>query len=308
MKENSIENRTICKYCGSSAVTKYGRYKDVQRYRCKACLRKFKGDTAGFHMKIPAEYIDRALNMYYAVISVSSIQETIKKEGNIKISRSMIYRWIKRYTDATDSYFKSFKPQVSGTWIVKERSLELDALKKVNVWDVLDAGTRFLLASRALPGNDSGDLETVLQEAVERSGKTPEEVILDTENPQIIDAPDLLPAHSRGLPVIRINNPEIPALLKDRHNTISAILIAPEYNNTPELLTRFEAVIDQINIPRPFRTLASFAGFIKGWSVYYNYFKPHNFLAGKTPAEQARINYSVKNWISNQSARNSGQV
>jgi len=37
-------NDRVCKHCGSKAVVKYGTYKGVQRYYCKRCRRKFKGD------------------------------------------------------------------------------------------------------------------------------------------------------------------------------------------------------------------------------------------------------------------------
>lgn len=33
-----------------------------------------------------------------------------------------------------------------------------------------------------------------------------------------------------------------------------------------------------------------------GYLVYYNYFKPHEALNGKTPAEVAKVDYRIKNW------------
>ena len=51
-----------CKYCGAEGVVKYGSYKGVQRYFCKVCQRKFKGDDALFHMKVSPEYISSALS------------------------------------------------------------------------------------------------------------------------------------------------------------------------------------------------------------------------------------------------------
>ena len=36
-----MENEIICKFCGSTHVRKYGKYKGVQRYWCKSCKRKF---------------------------------------------------------------------------------------------------------------------------------------------------------------------------------------------------------------------------------------------------------------------------
>ena len=51
-----------CRHCGSEAVVKYGTYKGVQRYWCKACNRKFKADDTTFHMKTPANQVTSALN------------------------------------------------------------------------------------------------------------------------------------------------------------------------------------------------------------------------------------------------------
>lgn len=48
--ETTIREIT-CKNCGSTAVVKFGSYKGVQRYFCKACKRKFKADDDVFHMR-----------------------------------------------------------------------------------------------------------------------------------------------------------------------------------------------------------------------------------------------------------------
>jgi hypothetical protein len=47
---------------------------------------------------------------------------------------------------------------------------------------------------------------------------------------------------------------------------------------------------------RAFRDVETLIQFTDGWLVYYNYFRPHDSLEGKTPAEEAHVNYSVKNW------------
>jgi len=290
-----MENPIICKNCGSAAVIKYGRYKTVQRYLCKACLRKFKADTAGFHMKVPSEYVNRVLNMYYDVISIPTILETLKSEQNIYISKSMIYRWIKRYTDSADAYFKHFHPEVGGAWIVKERTLELDGPRMVWIYDVLDSSTRFLLSSQVSAGGRMGKLELILKAAVERSSRVPEELILDVEN-----------SNSGGIGQLSISTfNEMPDRAAFRGNlgrfynqgiSESAVLITYDSSYTPELSVRFDAQIGHTIVPRPFKSLDSFISFIKGWSVYYNYYKPHSLLSGRTPAEQAQINHIIKNW------------
>jgi hypothetical protein len=47
---------------------------------------------------------------------------------------------------------------------------------------------------------------------------------------------------------------------------------------------------------RAFRDVETLIQFTDGWLVYYNYFRSHTSLDGKTPAEEANVNYSVKNW------------
>ena len=56
-----MENNITCKYCGAEAIVKYGTYNGVQRYWCKVCKRKFKGDDTLFHMKVSPEFISSAL-------------------------------------------------------------------------------------------------------------------------------------------------------------------------------------------------------------------------------------------------------
>jgi transposase InsO family protein len=35
---------------------------------------------------------------------------------------------------------------------------------------------------------------------------------------------------------------------------------------------------------------------LDGWLIHYNYFRPHEGLRGKTPAEAAEIRFPYKSW------------
>ena len=48
MQETQLQSNPSCKYCGGNAIVKFGTYKDVQRYWCKVCQRKFKGDDTTY--------------------------------------------------------------------------------------------------------------------------------------------------------------------------------------------------------------------------------------------------------------------
>lgn len=36
---------------------------------------------------------------------------------------------------------------------------------------------------------------------------------------------------------------------------------------------------------------------LDGWLVYYNFFRPHESLGDKTPAEKAGLDFPLKNWL-----------
>jgi len=56
MTIEEVTTKTVtCKNCGSTACVKFGSYKGVQRYWCKSCNRKFKGDDDSFHEKVSLE-------------------------------------------------------------------------------------------------------------------------------------------------------------------------------------------------------------------------------------------------------------
>ena len=48
---------------------------------------------------------------------------------------------------------------------------------------------------------------------------------------------------------------------------------------------------------KAFRNIDTLIQFTDGFLVYYNYLKPHSSLKGKTPAEAARVDYEIKNWM-----------
>ena len=67
-----------CKYCGSKGVVKFGKYKGVQLYWCKACQRKFKAEDTLFHMKTPTNQVSSALNAYYEGMSIKAIRRHLQ--------------------------------------------------------------------------------------------------------------------------------------------------------------------------------------------------------------------------------------
>ena len=62
-------------------------------------------------------------------------------------------------------------------------------------------------------------------------------------------------------------------------------------------IERFHGTLkDRTKVFRSFRDIDTLIEFTDGWLCYYNYFRPHESLEGKTPAEAGKIKYDVKDW------------
>jgi putative transposase len=277
MIEETTTKVITCKHCGSTAILKFGTYKGVQRYWCKSCERKFKADEDSFHAKYPLEWESSAVDMYYRGMAIKDISEHLKQQYGYAPSKSIITKWINKYTDLATKQFKDIHPKVGDVWIADETMLDVDGQHKVWFYDLIDRDTRFLLASRVTLSRTTGDAELLMREGAKRAGKKPKEVITDQQNSYMDGIGDAYGAKTEHI----IGNPF-------RHKETS--------ESTSEI-ERFHGTLkDRTKVFRAFRDIETLIQFTDGWLVYYNYFKIHQGLNGKTPAQEAELNYKVKNW------------
>jgi len=155
-----------CKYCQSENVIKYGKYKDTQYYLCKNCGHRFASADRIPKMQNSTKTIADALNMYYEGMSLAEIRRNLIQQDNNYISRVTAYNWVDRFTDLAVKEAEKYQPKVGGVWVADETFIRIDKHKKddagidnpytrgrkakwVVFWDIIDADTRFLLASHA---------------------------------------------------------------------------------------------------------------------------------------------------------------
>jgi len=261
----------LCKLCQSENVIKWGTYKGVQRYYCKECKSKFKADDALYYMKTPANQVTSALNMFYEGMSIKAIRRNLKQEHSNMPSTATIYEWIQKYTQyATDS-IRNYKPKdIGNTWIADETVIEIDG-QNVWLWDIIDANTRFLLATRISRSRTTQDAQILYDRAVKMAGKEPEKVITD----------------------------KLASYLDVRYGKdtehIQSRPFAVEDNT--QMIERFHETLKQrTKVMRGLKNIESAHDFISGWLVHYNYIRPHMALNDRTPAQVAGIDYPYKNW------------
>ena len=272
------ETKTIaCKNCNSNNVVRFGTYKGNQRYYCKDCKRKFKADETAFHTKKPTRWESSAVDMYFRGMSISDIQSHLKTQYGYSPSNSIIYKWVNKYTDLARKQFQDYHPQVGDYWVCDETMLDVDGSHKVWFYDIIDRDTRFLLASRVTLSRTSKDAEMVMKDAEKCAGKKPKEVITDQNNSYVNGIPEAFDGKAE--------------------HTIGYPFAHKETGLSTSEIERFHGTLkDRTKVFRAFRDVETLIQFTDGWLVYYNYFRPHTSLNGKTPAEEAKVDYPIKNW------------
>lgn len=271
--ENIIgKNNLTCKYCQSESVIKYGKYKEVQRYFCKSCNRKFvSGDTIP-KMQNTTRNIADALNMYYEGMSLNEIRRNFIQQDDNRISKVSAYNWVKRFTELAKKETDKCTPKVGQVWVADETVLDIDG-QNVWFWDIIDSKTRFLLASHMSFKRTTADARTLIEKAMERAGMKPRVIITDRLRAYIhgIKKSSKGIWHKRGAPFTVENNTN---LIERFHGTIK----------------------ERTKVMRGLHTVESARAFMDGWLIHYNFFRPHISLNDRTPAQKAKINFPFHNW------------
>jgi hypothetical protein len=114
-----------------------------------------------------------------------------------------------------------------------------------------------------------------VEKASERAGKTPKVIITDQ-----------LSAYLDGI--------ELAFGADTRHIPAKGFRVQPNTN----LVERFHGTLkDRTKVMRGLKKKETARLLMNGWLVHYNFFRPHEALGDKTPAEKARIDFPYKNWL-----------
>jgi len=262
-----------CKYCGGHNVTKYGTFRGRQRFWCKDCKRKFADNDALPNMQTPVDQVGTAIGMYYEGQSLNSICRLLTQIYHSYPSDSTVYRWIAKFTKRAVNEAKDYKPDVGDVWLADETVLDIDG-KNVWFWDIIDAKTRFLLASHMSRTRTIADARKLMQLASMRAGKTPKVILTDKLN-----------AYLDGI--------ELEFGADTKHIRSKPFTVE---NNT-NLIERFHGTLkDRTKVMRGLKDIRSARLITSGWLLHYNYLRPHEALQGKTPAQVAGVKYPYKNW------------
>lgn len=281
MYEERIKSETIvCKFCGSPEIVKNGKRKDTQYWICKNCGRGFVDNGAIPKMKFPIEDIASAVYQYFAGYSLNDIRGHIEQQSHIRPSDSTVYEWVKRFSKVAGDKEQGSLERCGDVWQADETVLHNNwgGKKKKKLWliDIIDRDTRFLLASKVSLNHDRKDTALAFKEAKKRAGKSPKKILTDGWN-VYPDAIDLVFGHDT------IHEPSNPFRSKRLSTNI---------------IERVQGTLkDRTKVMRGVKSIVTAESIIDGWLIYYNYFRPHETLGNKTPAEVAGAKYPYRNWL-----------
>ncbi|MEN8615130.1 DDE-type integrase/transposase/recombinase [Dehalogenimonas sp. THU2] len=228
-------------------------------------------------MRKPQTEIASALSAFYSGMSIDEARIHLRQEYGDTPSDSTVYEWIQRFSDEASTKLRGLKPKVGDVWVADETVLDLDG-HKIWFWDLIDAKTRFLLASHLSYRRSTGDAQSLVMKAIKRAGKSPKVILTDK-----------LAAYLDGIPKAagHYGTGDIEHL--QTHG------FGSETNTN--LIERFHSTLKgRTKVFKGLKSVESAMTILDGWLVHYNFFKPHESLEWQTPAEYAGIESPYSNW------------
>jgi len=266
-------NQIVCKYCNSPDIVKYGKYEDEQYYWCKSCKRKFTTKDTLAGMKTPINEIASALNGYYGGEPIDAIQNRLRQDFHDDLTEPGIYKWIIRFTAEAVRREQGFIPKVGDVWIADETVIHVGG-RNLWFWDIIDADSRYLLASHLSEKRTVKDAQILIEKAIERAGKPPRTIITDR-----------LRAYVDGISLASLGMSEH---IQSKPFT--------DVNST-NMIERFHGILKQrTNAIHQFRDINTARLLTEGWLIHYNFFKDNESLNNESPVKHMGVASPFTNW------------
>ena len=263
-----------CPDCESGHVVKIGQRNGYQRYLCRACEKKFNTIGTALGRRVPAEHVGAAIDMYFSGMSYEQIAENMKAAYDMEQpSKATVYKWVRDYGSAAVDLMKQYPATTSGHWVADEMQLKVGGEKMWN-WNVMDAETRYLLASHLSPNRGTKDAEAVFRKALAASTAPPKTIRSDQLRSYIQAAKTVFP---------------------DAVHKPSDGIRSPNNNNN--LSERVQGTFrDRTKTLRGLQGRKTGQHFLDSWVLDYNLFRDHEAHGGGTPGEAAKVNAPFTEW------------
>jgi len=220
-------------------------------------------------MKHNPQAVTAAMQLYFSGESLRNTMESLKLLG-VEVSHQTVNNWIKKYIQLMKSYTESFKPNVGDTWRADEIYMKINGDIKY-LFAMMDDQTRFWIAQEVAETKDKHDARKLFIQARRLMGKQPKQFITD------------------GLPTYSVTAKRIfPNVVHTRKITLKG-----KVHNNNKMERMNGEIRDREKTMRGLKTKDT--TMLQGYQLFHNYIRPHEALAGKTPAEACGITVEGKN-------------
>lgn len=265
-----------CKYCLSETVKPSGSMRGKKMVRCVDCGKRFIENDNLPNMRVNKHAIVSVLSMYYEGLSVRKVSRQLEGIFGEKVSQMTIWNWVQKYSKLVSEYVKTLSPQLGGKWHHDETVIRCDGRNEW-FWEMIDEDTRFLVASHLSETRSLRDTVTQFRKAVETAKSRPQVLFVDGSH-----------TYDRAFNKVFYSRYKVNQVELVKRSGIRS----RETNNIVERL--HETVKERTRSMRGFKNEDSARIILDGYTVNYNFARPHLSLKGKTPAQQAGI--EVKGW------------
>lgn len=271
----SVKN---CPSCGSESIVKHGIRRNqsaaIQRWSCKGCGKWFVINLGFEKMHASPQVITSAMTLYFTGESFRGVSRFLKLQG-VKFSQQSIWNWVEKYTRLMEDYLEQIRPQLSDTWRTDEMYVKFKGNMRY-LFGMMDDETRFRIAQMVSANKGTSDVRPMFKEAERIAGKRPKTLISDG-------------AHNFSM----ANRKEWYSKYDAKNTThVADIRMSGKVHNN-KMERQNGEWRDREKVMRGLKREDS--PILGGMQVFHNYFRPHEGLGGKTPAEAAGIKIEGEN-------------
>lgn len=277
--ELSQVNPSVCQYCNSQNITRYGvrhnKSGDIQVYSCKDCKNFFTLNLGFEKMHANPQAITGAMQLYFSGESLRSVQKFLLLQG-VKVSHVTVLNWIHKYISLMQKYVEKIAPNVSSTWRTDELYVKIKG-KQNYLFALMDDETRFWISQQVADSKGISDIREMFRESKRLVDVEPKKIISDGAQ-NFIQAIDREYATQNPRPV-----------------HVRKITLRGEIHNNNKMERLNGELRDREKVMRSLKRKDT--PILKGMQIYHNYIREHMSL-GTTPAEKAGIKINGENrWM-----------
>jgi len=261
----------ICKYCDSTKIVKNGKVKGEQQYLCKVCGHQFIEGSDFPKMRTESRIISTSIDLYFEGLSVRKVQTQIAKIFGVEVSQVTIWKWIMKYSSLVSDFVVTLTPKLISEWHVDETAIKCKGVQKW-FWEIIDDRTKFLVASHLSGDRTIKDVVSLFEKGMAVTKRKPTTVYVDG-----------LPAYEKGF-----NKVFWTRYKKDKIQLVKKVGIKSRVTNN--IVERLHGTLkDRTRVTRGLKEEPTVDVLLKGWTVHYDYVRPHQSLNGITPAQASGI-------------------